>query len=129
MRNKILQILRESRDNYISGEEMADKLGVSRTAVWKHIKEMRAQGYDIESHARKGYVLKEAPDALLSGEIVHDLQTSIIGQNIICHEEIDSTNNEAKRLAREGAAEGTVVVAECQTGGKGRLERRFFSPK
>ena len=127
MRNKILQILRESRDNYISGEEMADKLGVSRTAVWKHIKEMRAQGYDIESHARKGYVLKETPDALLSGEIAHDLQTSVIGQNIICHEEIDSTNNEAKRLAREGAAEGTVVVAECQTGGKGRLERQFFS--
>ena len=129
MRNKILQILRESRDNYISGEEMADRLGVSRTAVWKHIKEMRAQGYDIESHARKGYVLKEAPDALLTGEIAHDLQTSVIGQNIICHEEIDSTNNEAKRLAREGAAEGTVVVAECQTGGKGRLERQFFSPK
>lgn len=129
MRNKILTLLRQSGEKYISGEEIADQLGVSRTAVWKHIKEMRAQGYDIESHARSGYILREAPDALLSGEISHGLGTKIIGQQIICHEEIGSTNNEAKRLAREGAAEGTVVVAESQTGGKGRLERQFFSPK
>ncbi|MCR5757772.1 MAG: biotin--[acetyl-CoA-carboxylase] ligase [Selenomonas sp.] len=129
MRNKILTLLRQSGEKYISGEEIADKLGVSRTAVWKHIKEMRAQGYDIESHARSGYILREAPDALLSGEIHHGLETKIIGQEIICHEEIDSTNNEAKRLARNGAVEGTVVVAESQTGGKGRLERKFFSPK
>ncbi|MCR5757232.1 MAG: biotin--[acetyl-CoA-carboxylase] ligase [Selenomonas sp.] len=129
MRNTILEILRAGRDQYISGEEIADKLGVSRTAVWKHIKEMRAQGYDIESHARSGYRLRETPDALLAGEIRHGLKTKIIGQEIICHEEIDSTNNEAKRLARQGAKEGTVVVAESQTGGKGRLERQFFSPQ
>ena len=113
----------------MSGEEMAEKLGVSRAAVWKHIKEMRSQGYNIESLARNGYILREAPDAMLSGEISNGLETKTIGCRIICHEEIDSTNNAAKRLAREGAAEGTVVVAESQTGGKGRLERQFFSPK
>ena len=129
MRNKILQILRQSGNKYISGEEMAEKLGVSRAAVWKHIKEMRSQGYNIESLARNGYNLREAPDAMLSGEISNGLETKTIGCRIICHEEIDSTNNAAKRLAREGAAEGTVVVAESQTGGKGRLERQFFSPK
>ncbi len=129
MRNKILQILRQSGNKYISGEDMAEKLGVSRAAVWKHIKEMRSQGYNIESLARNGYILREAPDAMLSGEISNGLETKTIGCRIICHEEIDSTNNAAKRLAREGAAEGTVVVAESQTGGKGRLERQFFSPK
>ena len=129
MRNKILQILRQSGNKYISGEDMAEKLGVSRAAVWKHIKEMRSQGYNIESLARNGYILREAPDAMLSGEISNGLETKTIGCRIICHEEIDSTNNEAKRLAMEGAAEGTVVVAESQTGGKGRLERQFFSPK
>ena len=129
MRNKILEILRNAGDTYISGEEIADQLGVSRTAVWKHIKEMRAQGYEIESHARSGYSLRVAPDALLAGEINHGLNTQVIGRQIICHDEIDSTNNEAKRLAREGAADGTVIVAESQTGGKGRLERKFFSPK
>ena len=129
MRNKILQILRQSGNKYISGEDMAEKLGVSRAAVWKHIKEMRSQGYNIESLARNGYILREAPDAMLSGEISNGLETKTIGCRIICHEEIDSTNNAAKRLAREGATEGTVVVAESQTGGKGRLERQFFSPK
>ena len=129
MRNKILQILRQSGNKYISGEDMAEKLGVSRAAVWKHIKEMRSQGYNIESLARNGYILREAPDAMLSGEISNGLETKTIGCRIICHEEIDSTNNAAKHLAREGAAEGTVVVAESQTGGKGRLERQFFSPK
>ena len=129
LRNKILQILRQSGNKYISGEDMAEKLGVSRAAVWKHIKEMRSQGYNIESLARNGYILREAPDAMLSGEISNGLETKTIGCRIICHEEIDSTNNEAKRLAMEGAAEGTVVVAESQTGGKGRLERQFFSPK
>ena len=129
MRNKILQILRQSGNKYMSGEEMAEKLGVSRAAVWKHIKEMRSQGYNIESLARNGYILREAPDAMLSGEISNGLETKTIGCRIICHEEIDSTNNAAKRLAREGAEEGTVVVAESQTGGKGRLERQFFSPK
>ena len=129
MRNKILQILRQSGNKYISGEDMAEKLGVSRAAVWKHIKEMRSQGYNIESLARNGYILREAPDAMLSGEISNGLETKTIGCRIICHEEIDSTNNEAKRMAMEGAAEGTVVVAESQTGGKGRLERQFFSPK
>ena len=129
MRNKILQILRESRDKYISGEEMADRLGVSRTAVWKHIKEMRAQGYDIESHARKGYVLKEAPDALLSGEIAHDLQTSVIGLNIICHEEIDSTNNEAKRLAREGAAEVRWWWPNVRPGARAGSNVSSFRPR
>lgn len=108
---------------------MAKRLGVSRTAVWKHIQELRRDGYDIVSHSRSGYSLQTAPDALLPEEIQHGLQTRCIGQKIYFYEKIDSTNLEAKRLAQQGAPDGAVVVAEEQDGGRGRLERPFYSPK
>ncbi|SFT70810.1 BirA family transcriptional regulator, biotin operon repressor / biotin-[acetyl-CoA-carboxylase] ligase [Selenomonas sp. GACV-9] len=128
MRTKILEILRSAGDAYISGEEMASRLGVSRTAVWKHIRELRENGYDIVSHSRSGYSLRETPDRLLPSEIRHGLKTQCVGRDIHFEEVLDSTNNVAKRLAAAGAADGTIVVAEQQTGGKGRLERQFFSP-
>lgn len=128
MRDKILGLLHAAGDGYISGEEIARRLGVTRTAVWKHITELREAGYEIVSHSRSGYRLQSAPDTLLPAEIQHGLETRVIGQKIIFHAEIDSTNNEAKRLAAAGEPEGTIVVAESQTGGKGRLARSFFSP-
>ena len=128
MRSEILEILRRAGDKYISGEEIASRLGVSRTAVWKHIRELREAGYEIVSQSRSGYSLREAPDRLLPSEIQHGLDTQCIGCQIEAHEVVDSTNNVAKQLAAAGAAEGTVVVAEQQDGGKGRLERHFFSP-
>ena len=128
MQKKVLELLRSAGDGYISGEEIAGRLGVSRTAVWKHIRALKAAGYEIDSHARKGYTLLEAPDLLLPQEIQPKLQTRIVGKNMIHYDDIPSSNNEAKRLAQEGAPEGTVVVAEAQSTGKGRLSRGWYSP-
>lgn len=128
MRNAILSLLREAGTGFISGEEMAARLGVSRTAIWKHIQELRTAGYDIASQSRSGYTLRLAPDKLLASEIKHGLNTKFVGSEVFSYECLESTNKEAKRLAAAGAAEGTVVVAEEQTGGRGRLARHFFSP-
>lgn len=128
LRSKILALLREAGDSYLSGEEMAKRLGVSRTAVWKHIQELRRDGYDIVSHSRSGYSLQSAPDTLRPEEIKNGLHTKRIGTEIRFYLTIDSTNLEAKRLAQQGAPDGLVVVAEEQGKGRGRLERSFFSP-
>ncbi len=128
MRAKILSLLRQAGDRYISGEEIASRLGVSRTAVWKHIQELREAGYHIASHSRSGYSLREAPDRLLPGEIQHGLNVRCIGREIIFRDVVDSTNTLAKQVAADGAPEGIVIVAEQQNGGKGRLDRHFFSP-
>ena len=129
LQKKILALLRGAGDGYISGEEIAGRLGVSRTAVWKHICAMKEAGYAIESHSRRGYSLVEVPDLLLPQEIQPRLHTKIIGQTMHHYDDIPSSNNEAKRLAAEGAPDGTVVVAEAQSTGKGRLSRGWFSPK
>ncbi len=128
LQKKVLALLRESGDGYISGEEIAGRLGVSRTAVWKHIRALKAAGYEIESHARRGYSLLDAPDLLLPQEIQPTLRTKVVGKTMFHHEEIPSSNNEAKRLALEGTPDGTVVVAEAQGAGKGRLSRGWYSP-
>lgn len=124
-------MLRGAGGNFISGESIADKLKVSRTAVWKHISKLRKSGYEIQSSEKLGYKLNETPDLLLPEIIQHGLQTRIIGagDRFIHKNSVDSTNRLAKKLAGEGAADGTVIAAEEQTGGKGRLERNFFSPK
>lgn len=129
LRARILALLRKAGKEYLSGEEIAGRLGVSRTAVWKHIKELREAGYEIKSRSRSGYTLEEVPDCLLPGEIKNGLKTQFIGKDIVFFEEVDSTNWIAKQLAAQGAAAGTVVVAETQGKGRGRLERPFFSPK
>ena len=107
MQKKVLALLREAEDNYISGEEIAARLGVSRTAVWKHIRALKAAGYEIESHARRGYMLLEAPDLLLPQELQPTLRTQVIGKNMVHYGEIPSSNNEAKKLALDGAPDGT----------------------
>ena len=129
MRKTIVEILKNAGDNFTSGESIAGDLKVSRTAVWKHIQKLRENGYEILSHARRGYKLKDAPDLLLPGEIQIGLDTQIIGKEMIYNPSVDSTNRVAKALAYHEAAEGTIVVAEEQTGGKGRLERNFYSPR
>ncbi len=135
MRSKILDLLRQAGDGYVSGEEMAERLGVTRTAVWKHIQELRNSGYEILSHSRNGYSLRESPDSMLASEISHRLGTEIVGRRILSFGEVDSTNNVAKKLIIKKGPEGNwedmdglLVVAESQTGGRGRLERSFFSP-
>ena len=129
MRKTIVDFLKSGKDKFVSGEEIAKKLGVSRAAVWKHIQELRKTGYKISSSEHNGYQLQEVPDLLMPADIQTELKTEIIGKNISYHITTDSTNRIAKELAGDGAADGTVVISEEQTGGKGRLGRSFFSPK
>jgi BirA family biotin operon repressor/biotin-[acetyl-CoA-carboxylase] ligase len=122
---KILQILKENRGNYVSGEHLAGLAGITRAAIWKQICQLREAGYLIESTPRRGYKLMDSTSALYPLEIKADLGTKIIGQTIDYQEEIGSTNIRAKTLAAQGASEGTVVIAERQTMGKGRMGRTW----
>lgn len=128
MKGKILSLLREHHSDYISGQEISIRLGVSRTAIWKHIRSLKEAGYDIESHSKIGYRLIETPDRLYEHELAALVKGKVFGQQVIYREKVSSTNELAKELAQKGAAQGTVVIAEEQTGGKGRLGRVWYSP-
>ena len=131
MKRKIIDRLKDAAGNFVSGESIADELKVTRTSIWKSIQQLKNFGYDIESRGKLGYKLNQIGDVLLPAAVQSGLHTKIIGvDNRIIHKiSVDSTNKLAKKLAYEGAADGTVIVAEEQTGGKGRLERKFFSPR
>lgn len=128
MKNYVLGLLRENYPNFISGEEVCRSLGVSRTAVWKHIQSLRAEGYEIDSQTHSGYRLVAVPDRLYPQEIDFGLETEFLGRNVSYFDKTGSTNREAKELAGKGAPEGTLVVTEEQTGGRGRLGRGWFTP-
>lgn len=128
MRSRLLQLLRKSAHSFISGQEISRQLGVSRTAVWKHIEELRKNGYELEAVPRKGYRLVSEPDRAGEDEIKAKLHTDIFGQHIVYKEEVTSTQEEAHELSRNGAEEGTVVIADEQLKGKGRLGRQWLSP-
>ena len=129
LRQEILRLLRKAGDHYLSGEEIAETLGVSRTAIWKHIKELRRAGYDIVSQAHSGYRLEKSPDLLTPAEVAPLLKTRVIGAKLLYKEETRSTNEDAKIAAAEGAPDGTVVLTEFQGTGHGRLSRGWFCPK
>ncbi len=126
-KKSVLDILRDSHD-FVSGEAISDVLGISRNAVHKHVKSLRRRGYRIVGVSRRGYRLEDEPSRLSMGHITQRTETSMFGHSFRYHDEIDSTNAEAKTLAGRGAPEGTVVVAEAQTAGRGRLGRRWTSP-
>lgn len=128
LRARILKLLRQQGRDYVSGEEISRQLAVSRTAVWKHIQELKHSGYEIEAHPRRGYRLCSRPDLLLPEEVRTGLATEVLGRQVVHYFDIPSTNNEAKRLAADGCPEGTIVVAEAQQAGRGRLSRGWFSP-
>ncbi|HML32813.1 MULTISPECIES: biotin--[acetyl-CoA-carboxylase] ligase [Sporomusa] len=128
MRTAILELLKKNSDQYISGENISQLLKVSRTAVWKHIRALKQAGYEIEAHPRLGYVFRQMTERLLPGEIKAHLTSSVLGREIHYFSEIDSTNNAAKKLAADGCPEGTIVVAEEQLTGRGRLARGWYSP-
>ncbi|RNB58687.1 biotin--[acetyl-CoA-carboxylase] ligase [Brevibacillus gelatini] len=125
----ILQAFRDQPGRFISGEELSQACGCSRTAVWKHIEELRRDGYEVEAVRKSGYRLLAAPDRLSAAEIMAGLSTTRIGQHVIAYDEVVSTQPLAHEAAAKGAAEGTLVLAEQQTGGKGRLGRPWHSPK
>ena len=125
---KIIELFRESQGETISGEELGNLLKISRTAVWKHIRTLKELGYRIKAVPSRGYRLESCPDRLIAEEISAGLETIRIGNNIICLGKTDSTNLTAFQLGEQGAAEGTVVIAEEQSRGKGRLGRHWESP-
>ena len=129
MKDAILRLLKERRPEPVSGEEICKSLNVTRTAIWKHMQVLRESGYEIEARPRAGYTLTGIPDRLYPEEILDGLSTRFLGRKIYYCDSVSTTNETAKELARQGAAEGAVVVAEEQTGGKGRLGRRWFAPK
>lgn len=125
---RLLDILREHRGSYISGEEISRRLSISRTAVWKQINKLREEGYEFEAVSRKGYRLVFAPDKLEEGDVLKELQTKSFGRHLNLMEVTSSTQEAARLLAEEGAPEGTLVIAEEQTGGRGRQGKRWYSP-
>ena len=127
MKAKLLHKLRNT-DGYISGQALCDEFGVTRTAVWKAIEQLRSEGYVVDAVRNKGYKLLEVPELLSKKEIESMRETRWLGSRIEYHEQLDSTNNEAKRIAEMGAEHGTVVVTDEQTAGRGRMGRGFSSP-
>lgn len=127
MRDKIIKVILDSEGDFVSGEVLSKKLGISRTAIWKHINILREEGYDIESVNKKGYRLVSSPKDLLNPQnIYHNLKTDIMGRNIIHLDCVDSTNDYLKEIGND-VREGTVVVSEEQTKSKGRLGRSWES--
>ena len=127
-KSDILTLLRNNKD-YVSGQQLCDQFGVSRTAVWKVINQLKEEGYEIESVPRKGYRLVETPKDILSqSEIASRLHTKWAGRKLYYFESTGSTNTDAKRLAEEGEPHGTTIVANMQTAGKGRRGRTWQSP-
>jgi BirA family biotin operon repressor/biotin-[acetyl-CoA-carboxylase] ligase len=128
VREAILNLFRQSPADYLSGERLSAVLGVSRTAVWKQIQQLRQLGYRIEALPSRGYRLAAAPDLPLAEELRRGLTTRVIGREIRYLAVTDSTNRQAYTLGEAGAEEGTVVIAEEQSAGKGRLGRSWSSP-
>lgn len=127
MKSRILEALRNT-DGYISGQELCRQFDVTRTAIWKGIKQLKEEGYVIEAVQNKGYRLTGCPDTVSVSELKSRMKTKWAGQNIVYLYETETTNNDAKRLAEEGAQEGTLVVADYQSGGKGRRGRSWVTP-
>lgn len=125
----VLRALTDACGSCVSGGELASGAAVSRNAVWKAVKSLRVEGYDISARPNAGYVLKESPDILSPEGISAYLGDCPVNYNIIVKKETASTNTDAKRLAAEGAPEGTVIAAERQTAGRGRLGKSFYSPE
>lgn len=130
MKAKILELLKNT-DDYISGQRLCEILGVSRTAVWKIINQLKDEGYVIDSINNKGYKILSSPDILSESEIKSSLSLagSDVLNKIIYLDEVDSTNTHAKLEAEKGAPDWTLVTAGRQTGGKGRRGRSFASPE
>ncbi|MFX3622795.1 MAG: biotin--[acetyl-CoA-carboxylase] ligase [Ectobacillus sp.] len=129
IRKQLLEMFSEANGEFVSGQAISEKLGCSRTAVWKHMEDLRKEGYELEAVRRLGYRIVDKPDKVTSNEIQLGLQTEYIGRHVHFEETVESTQKIAARLVYEGTPEGTVVVAEEQTEGRGRLNRKWHSQK
>ena len=130
IKKQILEFFYENKSDYVSGEEISASLKFSRASLWKHINKLRYDGYIIEAVPHLGYTLRSAPDKMYGYEISLGLGTETIGkQKIWYYDSLQSTNSKAYELAESGEAEGTLVIAETQTAGRGRLGRKWISPE
>src|SRR3989338_6119310 len=128
MRQKILDFLKRKHD-YVSGDQISHRLGVTRQALWKHIQELKENGYDIVAVPHLGYRLEANPDCLFDYEVSRQLETKFLGRKIYYFDTLSSTMDIATQLGIKRAPEGTLVLAESQTKGRGRLGRTWFSTK
>ena len=127
MRKSVIRAILDSGNDFISGEQLSKELGISRTAVWKHIKILKEEGYNIESVNKKGYRLVETPNDILKPDnIYHNLPTEFIGKRVIHFDTISSTNDYAKEIGNKVNG-GTLIISEEQTKGKGRLGKAWQS--
>ncbi len=129
VRTKLIEAFSTAKGTFISGQQIADYIGCSRTAVWKHIEELRTEGFVLEAVRNKGYRIIFTPEKVTANEIQLGLQTKTLGKSIHYEESVETTQKIALTIANDGAPEGTLVVAEEQLGGKGRLMRNWYSPK
>jgi len=129
MQEKILDFLKRKQEGYLSGDQISHRLGISRQALWKHIQELRDLGYDIVAVPHLGYRLVSLPNRLFPSEISWHLDTKFIGKKIYYFDVLASTMDIATELGIKGAPEGTLVLAEAQAQGRGRLGRSWLSPK
>lgn len=127
MKAEILAALRAS-DGYVSGQDLCGKFGVSRTAIWKAVNQLKQAGYEIEAVQNRGYHIVSTPDILSENELRSIRKTEWLGNKIYYETEIDSTNTKAMKLAEEGAPHGTIVVTDHQVNGRGRRGRSWESP-
>lgn len=127
VKNELLKRLFEANGNPISGQEFADEFGLSRTAIWKYIKEFEEEGYEITSIRKKGYVLTHSPDRVNAANIQKHLKTATYGRNVTYYETCSTTQTIAHDDAQNGAPDGTLIIAEEQIAGKGRLARPWSS--
>jgi BirA family transcriptional regulator, biotin operon repressor / biotin---[acetyl-CoA-carboxylase] ligase len=129
IRKELLDAFTNAGESYLSGQHIADLIGCSRTAVWKHIEELRKEGFELEAVRRRGYRILKTPDTITADEIRLGLKTKFMGKSIHYKESVESTQKIAYQHVYENAPEGTVVIAEEQTSGRGRMDRKWHSPK
>lgn len=124
----LLHMLLNAEGRFVSGEEISRNLSISRTAVWKHVNKLRDMGYEFEAVSRKGYRLVTKPDSIDATALQLALNTTVFGRKAVLLTSTLSTQGDVLKLAEKGQAEGAVVIAEEQTGGRGRFGRQWFSP-
>lgn len=128
-RNKLIKLLAEADDRFISGQQLSDELQISRAAIWKHMKRLEEDGYKIEGKTKKGYRIMEFPEKTSENTLQWGLYTNWLGEKIVHKTTVTSTQHLAHQLARENAPHGTVIIADEQTEGKGRMNRKWSSSK
>ena len=125
---QLLAMLRSCQGQYVSGADLATRLNVSRTTVWKHVEALRREGYVIKAVTHRGYRLVSSPDRMIPDEVRRGLRAKWLGQTLWCYRETGSTNDAALARAAEGAPHGAAVLAEAQRRGRGRFHRKWLSP-